>query len=116
MTAGRDVASISREERWLVFAKRRDGMVHALQGGMWFHRHVFKGESMAHVVSSDKERLLRTGWRIGMKAEWLQYKPLKDPRTGERVRAWHWDLRGWSLAAGERLVAAGDPAVRTERS
>ncbi len=110
MTATRGVLSITAEERWLVFGKRRDGMIHAMQGGMWFHRHVFEGEPMAHVVSSDKPRLLRTGLRIGMKAKWLQYKPLKDPRTGERLEAWHWDLRGWSLAAGEQIVAAGPSA------
>ncbi len=29
-----------------------------------------------------------------MREAWLQYKPLKHPSTGERVEAWHWDLRG----------------------
>ena len=110
MTSVRGVASITHAERWLVFGKRRDGMIHALEGGLWYHRHVLKGEPMAHVVSSDKQRLLRTGLRIGMKAKWLQYKLLKDPRTGERLEAWHWDLRGWSLAAGEQIVAMAPPA------
>ncbi len=111
MTAVRGMPSITRAEQWLVFDKRRDGMIHALEGGMWFHRHVFNGQPMAHVVSSDKQRLLRAGLRIGMKAKWLQYKPLKNPRTGERLEAWHWDLRGWSLAAGEQIVAAGPLAI-----
>jgi hypothetical protein len=31
---------------------------------------------------------------VGLPDERLQYKPLKDPRTGERREAWHWDLVG----------------------
>jgi len=49
---------------------------------------------MVHLVSADKQRLLAVGRELGMQAAWLQYKPLKDPRTGERVPAWHWDVRG----------------------
>jgi hypothetical protein len=86
------------------FTRRREGMIFALDGGLWFHRHNYNGEPMAHVVSSDKGRLLRFGEELGMPSEWLQYKPLKDPRTGERVKAWHWDLRRWSLEAGLRLA------------
>jgi hypothetical protein len=86
------------------FARRREGMIYALDGGMWFHRHSYNGEPMAHVVSSDKELLLRFGEEIGMLPEWLQYKRLRDPRTGKRVEAWHWDLRRWSLEAGLRMV------------
>jgi len=52
---------------------------------------------MAHVVSSDREALLSVGRALELQPAWLQYKPLKDPRTGLRVPAWHWDL--W----GERL-------------
>ncbi|HUL03542.1 MAG TPA: hypothetical protein VLV16_09980 [Gemmatimonadales bacterium] len=48
---------------------------------------------MAHVVSADKERLLVWGRGMGLREEWLQFKPLKDPRTGQRVPAWHWDLK-----------------------
>ena len=40
------------------FAKRRDGMIHAMDGGLWLHRHVWKGERMAHLVSVDRELLL----------------------------------------------------------
>jgi hypothetical protein len=69
-------------------------MCFALDGGVWLHHHRYKGEPMAHVVSSDRDRLLAVGARLGLRPEWLQYKPLKDPRTGERVPAWHWDLRG----------------------
>jgi len=50
-----------------------------------------------HLVSADKQRLLALGAGLAMRAEWLQYKPLKDPRTGERVPAWHWDLWGARL-------------------
>ncbi len=72
-------------------------MCFALDGGVWFHRHKVRDEPMAHLVSADKERLLALGHTLGLHPAWLQYKPLKDPRTGERVSAWHWDV--W----GERL-------------
>ena len=55
---------------------------------------------MAHLVSADKERLLALGRVLDLRAEWLQDKPLKDPRTGVRVPAWHWDVWGSRL---ERL-------------
>jgi hypothetical protein len=77
-------------------------MCHALDGGIWLHRHRLDGEPMAHVVSADRERLLEWGRLLGMQPRWLQYKPLKDPRTGARVEAWHWDL------VGERLQRLDD--------
>ena len=49
---------------------------------------------MAHLVSADKARLLAYGIRVGIPEARLQYKPLKDPRTGIRREAWHWDLGG----------------------
>ena len=81
------------------FARRRDGMVHAMDGGLWLHRHVWRGTPMAHLVSTDRGALLAYGRRAGLDARRLQYKPLKDPRTGERRDAWHWDLVGRSLPA-----------------
>lgn len=69
-------------------------MAHALEGGLWLHRHPLRGEPMAHLVSSDKQALLAVGRRLGLDPAWLQYKPLKHPRDGNRVEAWHWDLRG----------------------
>ena len=69
-------------------------MIHAMDGGLWLHRHVWKGRPMAHLVSTDRERLLEYGRRVGLGVERLQYKPLKDPRTGVRRDAWHWDLVG----------------------
>lgn len=69
-------------------------MSHALEGGLWLHRHVLRGESMAHLVSSNKQALLAAGRRLGLDPAWLQYKPLKRPKDGRRVEAWHWDLRG----------------------
>ena len=66
---------------------------------------------MAHLVSSDKDLLIRAGQVLGLIAEWLQYKPLKHPVSGRRVEAWHWDLRNESLETGITLagprVAAG---------
>ncbi len=79
---------------YLEFAQRREGMIHAMSGGLWLHRHVWKSRPMAHLVSTDRERLLAYGRAVGLPAERLQYKPLKDPRTGMRVEAWHWDLVG----------------------
>ncbi len=49
---------------------------------------------MAHLVSTDRERLVAYGRAAGLSIERLQYKPLRDPRSGERRDAWHWDLVG----------------------
>ncbi|GAC1318397.1 MAG: hypothetical protein NVSMB22_00080 [Chloroflexota bacterium] len=54
---------------------------------------------MAHLVSTDRDRLLRYGIVEGLPARQLQFKPLKDPRTGCRRAAWHWDLVGDFLRA-----------------
>lgn len=81
-------------EGWREFTKRLDGLRHAMQGGLWLHRHVWFGRPMAHLVSDDKEALLRWGERVGLPAERLQYHPLKDPATGIARDAWHWDLAG----------------------
>lgn len=69
-------------------------MCFALDGGVWLHRWRVRGEPMAHLVSADRERLLALGRTLGLQADWLQYKPLRDPRTGRRVPAWHWDVWG----------------------
>lgn len=59
---------------------------------MWLHRFNLGGRPMAHLVSSDRVALLEWGRAAGLDGRWIQYKPLKDPRTGVRVPAWHWDL------------------------
>jgi hypothetical protein len=69
-------------------------MMYAMDGGLWLHRHVWKGQKMAHLVSTDRGRLLAYGQAVGLPESRLQFKPLKDPRTGERRDAWHWDLVG----------------------
>src|SRR5438045_1963656 len=74
------------------FQSRRQGMIYAMDGGLWLHRHVWKGHPMAHLVSTDREKLLAYGASVGIPESRLQHKPLKDPRTGERREAWHWDL------------------------
>ncbi len=79
---------------WREFARRRDGMIHAMDGGLWLHRHVWFGTPMAHLVSTDRAVLLAYGASVGLPAHRLQTKPLKDPRTGIRHDAWHWDLVG----------------------
>ena len=69
-------------------------MIHAMDGGLWLHRHVWFGRPMAHLVSTDRERLLRYGAAAGLDENRLQFKRLRDPRTGLRRDAWHWDLVG----------------------
>jgi hypothetical protein len=68
--------------------------MYAMDGGLWLHRHVWKGRPMAHLVSSNRERLIEYGRLVGLPTARLQFKPLKDPRTGIRSDAWHWDLVG----------------------
>ena len=80
--------------RYREFDRRREGMIHAMDGGLWLHRHIWKGRPLAHLVSTDKALLLADGKHIGIAESRLQYKPLKDPRTGVRRDAWHWDLGG----------------------
>jgi hypothetical protein len=98
------------EPPFLEFARRRDGMIYAMEGGLWLHRHVWFGKEMAHLVSTNLELLLVFGRRRGFPDERLQYKPLRDPRTGTRRDAWHWDLQGKFLplpATALRLVRSG---------
>jgi hypothetical protein len=69
-------------------------VAHAVSGGLWLHRHTWKGHAMAHLVSSDLARLERTGLALGLHPSRVQFRPIKDPRLGQRVPAWHWDLVG----------------------
>lgn len=97
-----DEASVHLEtvELWYVeFARRREGMIHAMEGGLWLHRHIWKGHPMAHLVSTNRGRLLLYGAAVGLSVERLQFKPLKDPRDGIRRDTWHWDLVGRFLPA-----------------
>jgi hypothetical protein len=92
-------ASINRDSSlpdrpYREFALRREGMIHAMEGGLWLHRHVWKGRPMAHLVSTNRERLIEYGRTVGLSGARLQYKALKDPRTGVRRDTWHWDLVG----------------------
>lgn len=94
---------------WRQFTRRRDGLRYALDGGLWLHRFVLRGEPMAHLVSADREALLRAGRRLGLDPAWLQYKPLKHPVHGARVPAWHWDLRGRYLLLALDLAEPPEP-------
>lgn len=87
-----DPAALTLE--WVEFRDRRQGMIHAMSGGLWLHRHLWLGRRLAHLVSSDRKRLVRWGARVGLNEKYLQYHPLKDPRDGVRRPAWHWDLGG----------------------
>jgi len=69
-------------------------MIYAMSGGLWLHRHLWKGRPMAHLISTSRQQLLEYGALVGLPEERLQYKPLRDPRTGDRQDAWHWDLGG----------------------
>lgn len=88
------VSGTSDAQPYREFQHRRDGMIHAMDGGLWMHRHVWKGKPMAHLISTDQAKLLAYGKAAGIPRARLQYKPLKDPRTGLRREAWHWDLGG----------------------
>ena len=65
-----------------------------MDGGLWLHRHVWLGRQMAHLVSTDREKLIAYGRSVGLPESRLQFKRLRDPRTRERKDAWHWDLGG----------------------
>ena len=79
---------------WREFDRRVDGMLHAMDGGLWLHRHLWMGRAMAHLVSTNHARLVAVAVDIRFPVERLQFKPLKDPRTGMRRDAWHFDLGG----------------------
>ena len=81
------------------FERRKDGMIYAMDGGIWLHRHVWQGQPMAHLISTDRAKLLAYGHHIGLAESRLQFHPLKDPRTGIRRAAWHWDIGGPLLRA-----------------
>lgn len=81
-------------------------MIFAMDGGLWLHRHCWNGHPMAHLVSTDRDRLLDYGRNAGLPDDRLQFKPLKDPRTGLRRNAWHWDLVGVHLPSPSPLVDA----------
>jgi hypothetical protein len=69
-------------------------MVYAMSGGLWLHRHIWKGRAMAHLVSTDRSQLIAYGRTVGLNPDRLQFKPLRDPRNEQRLNAWHWDLAG----------------------
>ena len=48
------------------FTKRRDGMIYAMDGGLWLHRHLWKGRRLAHLVSTNKALLLAYGAAVGL--------------------------------------------------
>jgi hypothetical protein len=79
-------------------------MIYAMDGGLWLHRHLWKGRRLAHLVSTNKDLLLEYGAAVGIPAERLQYRPLKDPRTGVRRDAWHWDLGGPVLPGPSEII------------
>jgi hypothetical protein len=93
-----------------VFRLWREGVLHALDGGLWLHPFELRGERWAHLVSADRDLLLGAGRHLAMRPEWLQYRPLKHPRTWRPHPAWHWDLRGWRLEQALEQALALAPA------
>lgn len=91
---------------WREFARRSDGLLHAMDGGLWLHRHAWCGRPMAHLVSANRDRLLAYGRFTGLQPSRLQFKPLRNPRTGQHSAAWHWDLGGPFLPPldGDRVL------------
>jgi hypothetical protein len=106
--------SLNRRAGAREYAKRRDGMIHAMDGGLWLHRHVWMGKPMVHLVSTDQARLLEYGAALGMPARRLQFKPLRDPRTTVRVDAWHWDLGGPVYPPSDAALLVPDAGVTQE--
>jgi hypothetical protein len=98
---------------WREFELWREGVRHALDGGLWLHRFTLRGEDWAHLVSADRAGLLEAGRLLDLQPQWLQYRPLKDPRLMRRVDAWHWDLRQDRL---RRAIALAGPKVPWARS
>lgn len=94
---------------WSEFESRWDGMRHALSGGLWLHRFRLNGEPMAHLVSSDRDAILRAGCALGLQRQWVQFKPLCDVDTGEQVDCWHWDLLRERLSLALELAAERAP-------
>ena len=97
---------------WAQYVLWREGVTHALRGGLWLHQFTLRDEAWAHLVSADRSALLRAGEKLGMCEEWLQFRPLKDPATGEPIPAWHWDLRGERLS---RALTLAGPTVPPRR-
>ena len=93
---------------WREFGLWREGLIHALEGGLWLHRFMLQGEPWAHLVSADQSALLVAGEVLDMSPAWLQFRPLRDPRSRTRVDAWHWDLRRDRLT---RAIALAAPKV-----
>lgn len=87
--------------------------MYALDGGLWLHRFTLYGEPWAHLVSADREALLRAGRLLNIPGQWLQYRPLRDPRSARRVDAWHWDLRRDRLQQAVALAADKIPYRQT---
>jgi len=83
-------------------------MLHAMDGGLWLHRHVWLGEPLVHLVSTDRARLEAFGVDCGLRASRLQFKPLKDPRSGVRRDAWHWDLGGPVYPPHDERIVVGE--------
>jgi hypothetical protein len=100
------------EVEWRQYELWREGVACALNGGLWLHRFALRGEPWAHLVSADRSALLQAGELLGMREAWLQFRPLKDPASGESVPAWHWDLSGERLS---RALALAGPIVRAQR-
>lgn len=104
--------------QWHRFRLWRHGVVHALDGGLWLHPFWLAGERWAHLVSADRSALLAAGRYLDIKEHWLQYRPLRDPRTGHRTPAWHWDLRGARLVRAlgvAQLATEVDPPKEVRR-
>ena len=94
---------------WREFGHWRRGLEHALDGGLWLHQFTLRGERWAHLVSTDRDALRAVGPELGLPARAaLQYRPIRDPRTGQRVDAWHWDLKLEPLI---RAIALALPKV-----
>lgn len=86
----------SEESQARRFARRRDGYIHALNGGIWDDPFRWSnGSEYRHIVSTNYALLAAWCTEHGLPVSFIQRRDLRDVRNGwERVQAWHVDLGG----------------------
>jgi hypothetical protein len=92
-------------------------MIYAMDGGLWLHRHLWKGRRMAHLVSTNKALLLAYGAAAGISADVAG----GVPRYGVTLRSNTRKMPEACLAApsrGNSTLIQGDhsPFLRTKVS
>ncbi len=82
--------------RWFAWRAVREALIHGRTGGIALHRfrHDLRrfglgpSEPACHMLSADREKLVRFGRRFGLRAAWI------EPPRPRRPDIWHFDLFG----------------------